>query len=76
MHSLDYDRGLIMKKKEIANQVAQDAMSYYSEAGKGDTPRPTDQQKYEDGYERIFGKKKLRLRDMTEEDFRKVPGLE
>jgi hypothetical protein len=44
-----------MKKKEIANQFARDAM--YSEAGKGDSPRPTDQQKYEEGYERIFGKK-------------------
>jgi hypothetical protein len=44
-----------MKKKEIANQVARDSM--YSEAGKGDSPRPTDQQKYEEGYDRIFGKK-------------------
>ena len=58
-----------MKKKDIANQVARDSGSHYSEAGKGDAQRPTDQQKYEEGYERIFGKKKPLLRDMTDEDF-------
>jgi len=27
-------------------------------AGKGDTPRPVDKKKYDEGYERVFGKKK------------------
>jgi len=58
-----------MKKKDIANQVARDSGAHYSEAGKGDSQRPTDQQKYDEGYERIFGKKKPLLRDMTDEDF-------
>jgi len=59
-----------MKKKEVANQVARDSMTHYSEAGKGDSQRPTDHQKYEEGYERIFGKNRPLLRDMTDEDFR------
>lgn len=29
----------------------------HSEAGKGSTPRPTNQQKYADNYDLIFGKK-------------------
>jgi len=28
------------------------------EAGKGDTQRPTDQKKFDENYEKIFGKKK------------------
>ena len=58
-----------MKKKDIANQVARDSATHYSEAGKGDAQRPTNQQKYEDGYERIFGKKKPLARDINEDDF-------
>ena len=51
-----------MKKKNVANQIARDSMVHYSEAGKGDSQRPTDQQKYDDGYERIFGKKKPKIK--------------
>lgn len=29
-----------------------------SDGGKGSNQRPTDKQKYDEGYERIFGKKK------------------
>ena len=29
-----------------------------SDGGKGDTPRPVDPQKFSEGYDRIFGKKK------------------
>ena len=32
-------------------------MSNHSEAGKGSKQRPTDLQKFEEGFERIFGKK-------------------
>ena len=31
------------------------------EGGKGDTPRPVDKRKYDETYERIFGKKPLKL---------------
>ena len=56
-----------MKKKDIANQVARDSATHYSEAGKGDSQRPTDQAKFEEGYERIFGKKKPTVRDIEDE---------
>ena len=56
-----------MKKKDVANNVARDSMAHYSEAGKGDSQRPTDQVKFEEGYERIFGKKKPTVRDIEDE---------
>ena len=61
-----------MKKKNVANQIARDSMVHYSEAGKGDAQRPTDQQKYEDGYERIFGKKKPKIKNVDDVDYVKV----
>jgi|FreactcultureFD7_1027221.scaffolds.fasta_scaffold03487_7 hypothetical protein len=46
------------------------------EAGKGDTQRPTDYQKFAENFERIFGKpKEKRLVDMTEEDFNEALGI-
>jgi hypothetical protein len=33
-------------------------MSRQHNAGKGDSPRKVDQQKYRENYEKIFGKKK------------------
>lgn len=35
-------------------------------AGKGDKPRPLDKKRYDENYERIFGKKKLNI--MEEQD--------
>lgn len=32
---------------------------YVHDAGKGSRPRPVDQQKYNDNYDRIFGKKEV-----------------
>ena len=61
-----------MKKKNVANQIARDSMVHYSEAGKGDAQRPTDQQKYDDGYERIFGKKKPKIKNVDDVDYVKV----
>ncbi len=31
-----------------------------SSNGKGDTPRPVDKKKYDENYDRIFGKKKVK----------------
>ena len=61
-----------MKKKNVTNQIARDSMVHYSEAGKGDSQRPTDQQKYDDGYERIFGKKKPKIKNVDDVDYVKV----
>jgi hypothetical protein len=30
-------------------------------AGKGDNPRPVNKHRYDDNYEKVFGKKKIRL---------------
>jgi len=31
--------------------------------GKGDKPRPTDKKKYDEGYDRIFGKKQKNTKE-------------
>jgi hypothetical protein len=47
------------------------------EAGKGDTYRPTDNDKFSQNFERIFGKKpEKRLIDMTEKEFNEALGIE
>jgi hypothetical protein len=38
-----------------------------SDGGKGDKRRPEDQEKWDDGYTRIFGKKSKPAEDLKEE---------
>ena len=47
-----------------------------NDGGKGSTQRPFDQQKFNDNFEKIFGKKpKKRFIDMTELDFNEALGI-
>ena len=47
-----------------------------SDGGKGSAQRPFDQQKFNDNFEKIFGKKpKKRFLDMTELDFNEALGI-
>lgn len=43
-------------------------MSRQTHGGKGDTPRPTDLKKFEDNWEKIFGKKKEKQYDINGEE--------
>ena len=46
------------------------------DGGKGSTQRPFDQQKFNDNFEKIFGKKpEQHLVDMTESDFNEALGI-
>ena len=39
-----------------------------SDGGKGDKRRPEDQEKWDDGYERIWGKKPKPVDELTEDE--------
>lgn len=43
-------------------------MSRQTDGGKGDTPRPTDSKKYEENWERIFGKKSNKKDENEEQE--------
>ena len=50
--------GLVSKKKSI----------FDSGTTKGSAPRPGDRKKYEDNWEKIFGKKKEKKKDVEKKD--------
>jgi len=53
-------------------------MSKHSEAGKGDSPRPTNQKAFEEGFDRIFGRRILNQKmsndDLKEYELNKSTG--
>ena len=47
-------------------------MSKHSEAGKGDAQRPTNQKAFDEGFDRIFGRRILNQK-MSSDDLEKMP---
>lgn len=53
-------------------------MAKHSEAGKGDSPRPTNQKAFDEGFDRIFGRRILNQKmsndDLKEYELNKSTG--